>query len=85
MCADVLHISPLACAPRPYARRPGLEIGCELLKPPSTAILWPLTYDAASEHKNATISATSSGEPARPIGFSCSDTTYERRRGHRSD
>src|SRR4029453_10762971 len=36
--------------------------------PPSTAIVCPVTKDAASEQSHTTVSATSSGVPRRPIG-----------------
>src|SRR5262249_18287593 len=36
--------------------------------PPDTAILAPFTYDAASDVRNITVEATSSGLPARCMG-----------------
>ena len=36
--------------------------------PPSTVITCPVTNEAASEHRQSTVSATSSGVPRRPTG-----------------
>jgi hypothetical protein len=38
------------------------------IMPPSTAMVCPVTNDAASEQSHTTASATSSGVPRRPIG-----------------
>ena len=40
-----------------------------MYKPPLQLITWPVIYDASSEHKNATIPATSSAEPTRDRGI----------------
>ena len=37
--------------------------------PPSAATIEPVTHAAASEARNTTIDATSSGRPARPSGY----------------
>src|SRR2546425_11517361 len=45
--------------------------------PPSTAMVCPVTKEAASEHSHTTASATSSGFPLRPAGSAiiiCSST-----------
>ena len=39
--------------------------------PPSTAIVWPVTFVAFSDSRNATISAMSAGVWGRPIGTIC--------------
>ena len=36
--------------------------------PPSTHIVYPVMYEAAGRHKNATKEDTSLGSPMRPIG-----------------
>ena len=50
-------------------RRPPPANGCVLDRPPSTAIAWPLTYDASSLARNNAAPAISAGMPARRSGF----------------
>src|SRR6266511_1746684 len=38
------------------------------LLPPSTTSIWPVMYEAAGEHRNVIVAATSSGVPGRPMG-----------------
>ena len=40
-------------------------------EPPSTAMAWPSTNDAASEHSHAAASPISDGRPRRPSGTPC--------------
>src|SRR5258706_6004070 len=40
-----------------------------IAKPPSTLIACPVMKEAASEHRNSTTAATSSGVPTRPCGL----------------
>src|ERR1700691_410578 len=46
----------------------------KLEPPPSTAIRWPLTYDAPADTRKATTSATSSGRHTRPYGLPASSS-----------
>src|ERR1700722_7229961 len=52
--------------------RPGRGRGSRgYAMPPFTPMIWPLTYDAASEQRKPTTAATSSGDPARAAGTIC--------------
>src|SRR5690606_1213924 len=62
---DAASIAPPATLQGEPPARSGQPI------PPLMPMTWPLMYPAASEHRNATSAATSSGRPARPAGTSC--------------
>src|SRR5262245_31428786 len=59
----------LPAAQTRFARFPGQLLGGMngnvLVTPPSTAIAWPVTYDASSLARNSAAVAISSGWPAR--------------------
>src|SRR5262249_54566593 len=54
---------------RPRERHPAPALRASYVSPPSADNTWPVMYDAASEPRNETNEAISSGRPARPRGI----------------